>query len=49
MKFCRWQVFMTDWVENNTGEVFSTFSIITTEANDLMANIHNSGKRMPAS
>lgn len=37
-----------DWIENNTGEVFSTFSIVTTEANDLMAKIHNSGKRMPA-
>lgn len=36
-----------DWVENNTGEIFSTFSIVTTEANDLMAQIHNSGKRMP--
>ena len=36
-----------DWIENNTGEVFSTFSIVTTEANDLMAHIHNSGKRMP--
>lgn len=36
-----------DWIENNTGEVFSTFSIITTEANDMMAGIHNSGRRMP--
>jgi putative SOS response-associated peptidase YedK len=36
-----------NWVENTTGEVFSTFSIVTTRANDLMANIHNSGKRMP--
>jgi len=36
-----------DWVENNTGEIFSTFSIVTTDANDLMARIHNSGKRMP--
>jgi putative SOS response-associated peptidase YedK len=36
-----------EWVENNTGEVFSTFSIITTDANDLMAEIHNSAKRMP--
>lgn len=36
-----------DWIENNTSEVFSTFSIITTEANDLMAGIHNSGRRMP--
>ena len=37
-----------DWVENTTGEVLSTFSIITTEANEMMAEIHNSGKRMPA-
>jgi putative SOS response-associated peptidase YedK len=36
-----------DWVENNTGEIYSTFSIVTSEANDLMAEIHNSGKRMP--
>lgn len=36
-----------NWIENNTGEVFNTFSIITTEANDLMSGIHNSGKRMP--
>jgi putative SOS response-associated peptidase YedK len=36
-----------EWAENNTGEIFSTFSIITTEANDLMAEIHNSAKRMP--
>lgn len=36
-----------DWIENNTGEVFSTFSVVTTDANDLMAQIHNSGKRMP--
>lgn len=30
-----------------TGEVKDTFSIITTEANELMASIHNSKKRMP--
>lgn len=36
-----------DWIENNTGEVFSTFSIITTYANSLMAEIHNSARRMP--
>jgi putative SOS response-associated peptidase YedK len=35
------------WIETNTGEIFNTFSIITTEANDLMAVIHNSKKRMP--
>jgi putative SOS response-associated peptidase YedK len=37
-----------DWIENNTGEVLSTFSIVTTGANDMMSQIHNSGKRMPA-
>jgi putative SOS response-associated peptidase YedK len=36
-----------DWVESRTGEIISTFSIITTDANDLMAVIHNSKKRMP--
>jgi len=36
-----------DWIESNTGEIYNTFSIVTTEANELMARIHNSGKRMP--
>ena len=36
-----------EWTENNTGEVFNTFSIVTTDANDLMAGIHNSAGRMP--
>jgi putative SOS response-associated peptidase YedK len=36
-----------EWVENSTGEVLSTFSMITTGANELMAEIHNSAKRMP--
>jgi putative SOS response-associated peptidase YedK len=35
------------WVESRTGEIYNTFSLITTEANDLMAKIHNSKKRMP--
>ncbi len=35
------------WNDRSTGETVSTFSIITTEANDLMAEIHNSKKRMP--
>jgi putative SOS response-associated peptidase YedK len=35
------------WIESRTGEIISTFSIITTDANDLMAVIHNSKKRMP--
>jgi putative SOS response-associated peptidase YedK len=36
-----------EWISNTTGETFSTFSIITTDANDLMAEIHNSARRMP--
>lgn len=36
-----------DWNETTTGMILSTFSIVTTEANELMAHIHNSGKRMP--
>ena len=35
------------WVETSTGEILDTFSIITTDANDLIAEIHNSKKRMP--
>jgi len=36
-----------EWAESSTGEVLTTFSIITTDANELMAEIHNSAKRMP--
>ena len=36
------------WVENNTGEIYNTFTIVTTSANDMMAEIHNSALRMPA-
>lgn len=35
------------WVNKETGEVFNTFSIITTPANPLMAKIHNRKQRMP--
>ncbi|HEV7232563.1 MAG TPA: SOS response-associated peptidase [Bacteroidia bacterium] len=35
------------WVNKETGEIRQTFSIITTEANPLMAKIHNSKLRMP--
>jgi len=37
-----------EWILNTTGELFTTFSIVTTDANNLMSEIHNSGKRMPA-
>ncbi len=35
------------WVDKTTGEIFNTFSILTTAANPLMARIHNSKERMP--
>lgn len=37
----------SEWSDNSTGELISTFSVITTDANELMADIHNSKKRMP--
>jgi putative SOS response-associated peptidase YedK len=37
----------THWTDKDTGELFRTFTIITTEANPLMARIHNIKKRMP--
>ncbi len=35
------------WTNKPTGEIISTFSIITTAANPKLAKIHNSKKRMP--
>ncbi len=35
------------WVNKETGEIKHTYSIITCDANPLMAKIHNSKKRMP--
>jgi len=37
----------SSWTDKETGELISTFSILTTEANPLMARIHNLKKRMP--
>lgn len=37
----------SEWSDSRRGELVSTFTIITTEANELMAYIHNSKKRMP--
>jgi len=37
----------SNWTDKETGEYMSTFSIITTDANPLMARIHNLKKRMP--
>lgn len=36
------------WTSTMTGEIFNTFTVITTDANDMLAEIHNSTKRMPA-
>lgn len=36
-----------NWTNNETGEILITCSIITTTANSLMSEIHNSKKRMP--
>ncbi|RYU94370.1 SOS response-associated peptidase [Emticicia agri] len=38
-----WEV----WTDKQSGETKETFSILTTDANPLMARIHNSKKRMP--
>ncbi len=37
----------SNWVDPDTHELMHTVSIITTEANTLMAEIHNNKKRMP--
>jgi putative SOS response-associated peptidase YedK len=36
-----------NWIDNDTGEIRNTFSILTTPANPLMERIHNIKKRMP--
>ncbi len=36
-----------EWTDKETGEMYTGFSVITVEANELMAEIHNSKKRMP--
>ena len=35
------------WTDKETGECQDTFAIVTTVANDLMEQIHNTKKRMP--
>jgi len=37
----------TPWTDKNTGEHVESFSIVTTRANSLMEQVHNSKKRMP--
>lgn len=35
------------WTDQETGETLDSFSIVTTRANELMAQVHNVKKRMP--
>ena len=37
----------SEWTNKATGEIINTYSIVTTRANNLMSQIHNSKKRMP--
>jgi putative SOS response-associated peptidase YedK len=37
----------SEWVNPSTGEIINTYSMVTTEANPLMSEIHNTKKRMP--
>ncbi len=37
----------SDWKDPESGETTRTFSIVTTDANPLMSEIHNTKKRMP--
>lgn len=36
-----------EWTDKSTGEIFHSFSILTTAANSIMEKIHNTKKRMP--
>ena len=44
-------VFRSEWIDNTTGEILNSFSIVTTKGNKLMSSIHNNPKisepRMP--
>jgi putative SOS response-associated peptidase YedK len=37
----------SEWADKNSGEIIKTYTIVTTQANNLMAEIHNKKKRMP--
>lgn len=37
----------SQWINQLTGEIKDTYSIVTTQANTLMAEIHNTKQRMP--
>ena len=35
------------WTDKETGETMDTFALVTTEANELISEVHNKKKRMP--
>jgi putative SOS response-associated peptidase YedK len=37
----------TNYADTETGEIKQTYTIVTTAATGLMAEIHNNGQRMP--
>lgn len=37
----------SNWLNKETGEVMNTYSILTTQANDIMKYVHNTKQRMP--
>ena len=37
----------SEWTDKATGEQINTYTILTTQANKLLSEIHNSKKRMP--
>jgi len=37
----------SEWIDKTSGEIIKSYTIVTTEANEQMSEIHNSKKRMP--
>ncbi len=37
----------SEWIDESTGEILKTYSIVTTKAKGIMEEIHNAKKRMP--
>lgn len=37
----------SEWIDKTSGEIVFSYTILTTEANELMSEIHNNKKRMP--
>lgn len=37
----------SEWTDKMSGEIIKSYTVLTTEANEQMAEIHNSKKRMP--